>query len=93
MLGLVVTALFLLLAGLVVLHLILPLLHGLLTLLVFGVIILVLFAVAKALWRAVFGGPERPRDAFDVRYEYMKERMENLETLFTRWRARNGGGY
>lgn len=93
--GLIVTALFLVVAGFILLHLVLPLLHGMITLLVFGVILLVLFAIAKALWRAVFGSPEscretRTRDYFDLRYEYMKERMDDLDRMFSRWRARNG---
>ena len=80
---------FLLVAGFILIHLVLPLLHGLLTLLVFGVAILVLFALAKMLWQAVFGSSKETEDEeLHWRHENMQYRMDDLERMFRKWQAR-----
>ena len=76
-------------AGFILIHLVLPLLHGLLTLLVFGVAILVALALAKMLWQAVFGTAKPAEDSrLHWRFENMQYRMEDLERMFRKWQAR-----
>ena len=80
---------FLLITGFILINLVLPLLHGLLTLLVVGVAILVLFALAKMLWQAVFGRPKQLEDdELHWRYDNMHYRMDDLERMFRKWQAR-----